>query len=289
MNTQRIRRGLHVLATAVYLLLAFAFALAAIFTGDRIYVDVLAAQAVLAPFDPKSFPTVDDFKAYLAQSVNALEVLKDALFDSVLYPTAGQVALNFFSSPIGQGLSASPGNANATKHLTDTNMQLAGQLPANEWFFVQSIEVDVRPGSVNTANTFTPQTVASSAAAPAAATGVVQIAAVNDVDAIYGGGALQFSISQKPYVQQAPLYKFPPKARPEVDAAMGGNSATTANFAIARLRAGGRPWQLKPGLAIAGGMAFGVSLLWPVVIATPSGFNAAVRVTLDGWRLRAVQ
>jgi hypothetical protein len=274
---------------ALFVLLALVVTAAALITGDPVYAGVLSAQAMLPAFDPKAFPTIDDFRDYLVRQGNSVEVIKDALYDTLLYPTAGQAALSFFAQPAGQGLSASPGNANAVKHLADSNMQLAGQLPSGEWFYVQSAEIDVRPGSVNTANTFTPQTVASSAAAPAAATGIVQIGALNDLDAIYGGGALRFVISQKPYCEQAPLYKFPPKVRPEIDGAFAGNSATTANFGAARLKAGGRPWQFKPGLSIASGMAFVVQLVWPAVIATPSGFNAAVRVTLDGWRLRAVQ
>jgi hypothetical protein len=284
MNATRLQ-PLH----ALFILLALVFAIAAILTGERIYLDALAAQMVLPAVDPKTFPSVDDFKNYLVAKGNEIETIKDALYDTMIYPTAGQAALAFFALPIGQGLSASPGNANAVKHLADTNMQLAGQLQNPEWFYIQSIEVDVRPGSVNTANTFTPQTIASSAAAPAAATGIVQIGAANDVDAIYGAGALRMVIGNKPYVEQAPLYKFPPKVRPEADAAVAGNSATTANFGLMRVKAGGRPYNLSPGNALSHGMAFGVTLVWPAVVATPSGFNAAVRVTLDGWRLRAVQ
>ena len=75
--------------------------------------------------------------------------------------------LGLTTLPLGQGLSASPGNANAVKALADTNMQMAGALPAPQGFWIQSIEVDVQPGSSTTANTYAIQTVASSAAAPA--------------------------------------------------------------------------------------------------------------------------
>lgn len=238
---------------------------------------------------PMDFPDVNSFRQYMATKLGDVEVIKQTLYDTIIYPTAGQANMLFFQNPIGQGLSASPGNANNAKALSDTNMNNAGSLPAPQGFFVQSIEIDVRPGSVATANTFTPQTIASSAAAPAAATGIVQLGALNDLDAIYGSGALQFTIGPKPYLQEAPLLRFPPKCRPEVDAAVGGNSATTANFGAARYKAGGRPYQLNPGLAIMTSQNFAVALQWPVIVATPSGFNASVRVILDGWLFRAVQ
>jgi hypothetical protein len=37
------------------------------------------------------------------------------------------------------------------------------------------------------------------------------------------------------------------------------------------------------------GQNFSVQLVWPVAVATPSGFNAQVRVTLDGYLFRASQ
>lgn len=237
----------------------------------------------------QSFPNVGQFRDYMANQLGAVEVIKQSLYDTVLYPTAGAAQMLFFQNPIGQGLSASPGNANNPKALSDTNMDLAGQLPAPQGFWVQSIEVDFQPGSVNTANTFTLQTAASSAAAPAAATGVVQIGAINDVNSIYSTGALVFTIGQKPYLREGALMRFAPKCRFELDASLGGNSATTANFGAAKLKAGGRPYILEPGIALMTSQNFSISLNWPVVVATPSGFNGAVRVILDGWLFRAVQ
>lgn len=223
----------------------------------------------------QNFPDLRAFRDAMAAKNPGVEweVIKQSLYDFQLYPTAGAVAFNFFNTPIGQGLSASPGNANNTKALSDTNMTQAGVLPNPVMFYCQSIEVDFQPGSVNTANTFTPQTAGSSAAAPAAGTGVVQIGAVNDVAAVYKAGALRFNIGQKSYLEEAPLLRFPPKCRLETDCAMGGNSATTANFAIAVPRSGGRPYQLDPGIGIFSMQNFAVQLQFPVVVATPSGFN----------------
>lgn len=237
----------------------------------------------------QTYPTLDDFRKYMVTQLDQVEVIRQSLYDTVLYPTAGMVQLLFFQVPQGQGISVSPGNAAGAKALSDTNMQLAGQLPAPQGFFIQSVELDFQPGSVNTANTFTLQTAGSSAAAPAAATGLVQLGAINDVNAFYSTGALSLNIGNKWYLQEGALMRFPPKGRFELDAAVGGNSATTANFGAAKLKAGGRPYQLQPGLAIMTSQAFNVALSWPVVVATPSGFNGAVRTILDGWLFRGVQ
>lgn len=237
----------------------------------------------------QNFPNLEDFRKYMVTQLDQVEVIRQSLYDTVLYPTAGMVQLLFFQTPQGQGLSASPGNANQVKALSDTNMQLAGQLPAPQGFYIQSLEVDFQPGSVNTANTFTLQTAASSAAAPAAATGLVQLGAINDVNAFYSTGALNLNIGNKWYLQEGALVRFPPKGRFELDAAVGGNSATTANFGAGKLKAGGRPYNISPGLAIMTSQAFNVTLVWPVVVATPSGFNGAVRTIMDGWLFRGVQ
>lgn len=239
----------------------------------------------------QNYPDLKSFRDSLAarNPGQEWEIIKQSLYDFQIYPTAGAAAFNFFATGIGSGLSASPGNANGAKVLADTNMTQAGVLPSPMMFYAQSIEIDFQPGSVNTANTFTPQPPGSSAAAPAAGTGVVQIGAANDVAAVYKAGALRFVIGQKAYLEEAPLLRFPPKCRLEADVAVGGNSATTANFAIAVLRSGGRPYQLDPGIGIFSMQNFVVNLQFPVVVATPSGFNGRIGCILDGWLFRAVQ
>jgi hypothetical protein len=235
----------------------------------------------------QNFPNLQSFKDFMVTKLNDVEVIRQSLYDTVIYALAGSANIAFFQLPLGQGLSASPGNANAVKALADTNMQMAGALPAPQGFWIQSIEVDIQPGSVTTANTYTVQTTASSAAAPAAATGIVQILAVNEVHSLYAAGSLVLTIGQKPYLQEAPLLRFPPKCRFELDAAVGGNSATTANFGAMVLKAGGRPYILEPGLALMTSQNFSVNILFPVVVALTN--NAAVRVILDGWLFRGVQ
>lgn len=103
-------------------------------------------------------------------------------------------------------------------------------------------------------------------------------------------GALQFTIGEKPYLQEAPLYRFPGKARLEYDGALASQAAV-ADVIIGKewARPAGRPYLMEPGLAIMTSQNFNVQLLWPVVVATPSGFNGKIQVTLDGWLFRGVQ
>jgi hypothetical protein len=233
----------------------------------------------------QSFPTVDAFRAFMVNKLGSVEIVRQSLYDTIIYPTAGLTNMTFFALPQGQGITSAPGGAAGVKSIVDTNMTLAGQLPAPQGFFVESVEVDFQPGSTATANTFALQTPTAFNAVAAA---TVQ-AGENDVNAFYTTGALTFVIGQKNYLQEASLVRFPPKARFELDAAVASNSATTAAFGKVKLKAGGRPYQLRPGLSLMTSQNFAVTLNWPIVVATPSGFNGAVRVILDGWLFRAVQ
>lgn len=272
---------------ASVLLLNAALALAVVFgvlSPDAAGAAVLAQTAVMPS---GAFPNMDSFRAHMVTQLGQIEVIRQSLYDTVLYPTAGMVNLRFFQNPIGQGLSASPGNANAVKSLTDTNMEAAGALPAPQGFWIQSIEVIVTPGAVNTANTFTERPFNYTGAGAAAAT--VQ-AGANDVKSIIASGALQLTIGEKPYLKEAPLFRFPSKARVEYDGAIS-TQAQVADVIIGKewARSAGRPYILEPGLSLMTSQNFNVQLLWPVVVATPSGFNAKVQVVLDGWLFRGVQ
>lgn len=234
---------------------------------------------------PGFFPNVEAFKAHFTQFGNAIEIIRQDLYDTVLYPTAGMVSLSFFQTPQGQGLSASQGNANAVKALSDTNMTLGGQLQKGQAFYIAGVSLDFQPGSVNTANTFTLKPPVEISATQIAATD----AGFRDVSAFYTTGALVLNIGQKPYLQEAPLLKFPPTFRFEADVAAATDSDGAALWVAGKMRAGGERYNVNPGLTLTDGQAFNVTLQWPVVVATPSGFNGAVRTTLHGWLARPVQ
>lgn len=235
----------------------------------------------------QSFPTLQSFRDYMVNRAGVAEVIRQSLYDSQVYPAAGVAGnLTFFQNPIGAGVSSSPGNAANSKTIADTNMTLAGQLPAPQGFWIQSIEVDFQPGSTTGASWSIVNPAVTTPTFTAAAIG----GPIGDVNAFYSGGQLTLTIGTKPYLQEAPLLYFPPKCRFELDAALSGITNATSNVQqLSKLKAGGRPYILEPGLPLMTSQNFNVSLFWPSAVTTPSTFPGRVMVKLDGWLFRAVQ
>jgi hypothetical protein len=251
------------------------------------------ASAIPAHALNDSTPTLSDLSRYRVNQANQAEAIRQALYDFVLYPTAGQTQLLFFQNQNGagsgvSGTTASGAVAGTAKSLSDTNMELAANLPRFKNFLAESIEVRIDPGSVATANTFTLANIGAFTAAAASAGFNVS----NDVNALQQTGWLEFFIGSKLYLQEAPLGRFPPKCRMEVDAACAYATtvaATNSMLVVNVARAGGRPYYLNPRVVLTDSQNFVVRLNWPVAVATPSGFNARVGVLLDGFVFRASQ
>ncbi len=237
-------------------------------------------------------PTNFGFEAGLVVNPNQSEVIRQRLYDYQLYPTAGQTELNFFQQPQGAGLTSAVGGAvGSAKTYADTNMQLAGQLPSGAAFKIESLEVDFKPGSVATANTYTMAALSQWNAVSAAAL----TAQVNDVNAFYQSGYLELWVLDKNYLRETPLSSFPPKTALDLQAAHATNSATTAQISTILAKAAGRPYYLESAngvplpITLKPAISFSVKLKWPGVVATPSGFNGRVGVILDGLLMRASQ
>lgn len=229
-------------------------------------------------------PTLDDLNRFGISNGN-VETIRQSLYDTAVMPLAGSVQLAFFANPVGQGLSAAPGNATNPKTRADTNMTLAGQLPTAQAFLIESIEVDFQPGNSAVASTFTllsPITFAAVAAATVTS-------GIDDVGAFYNSGFLVLSIMSKDYLTEAPLGRFPPKAHREIDLAIASNSATTSEVFAGLNKAVGRPYYMEVPLPLKAGQNFGVTLNWPVAVALPSGKNGAARVIMDGFIYRQSQ
>lgn len=235
--------------------------------------------------NPQQYPTLEQFAANVAAVIGKIEVIEQELYDRQVYPTAGIAALSFFQVPQGAGFSSESQAAATAKTLADTNMTQAGQLPAPQAYWVDNVQVDVDPGSVSTANLFTTQP-------PMAITTAVPTVATNggllDKNIILNSGVLNFTIGQKPYYQNGPLSYFPPRAQKRVDTAL---SLITASGMVANnlMWVTGDLRTLDPGLGIPTGMNFAVQLTWQALQATPSGFNARIKVSLGGWLFRAAQ
>jgi len=232
----------------------------------------------------QSMPTAADFNARRVTNPGQSEIIRQRLYDYQLYANAGTTQLSFFQQPVGSGVtSALGGTVGAVKTLFDTNMTLGGTLPSGQAFMIESIEVCFFPGSVTTANTYTPigQSVFNATAAASVA------AAANDVNTFYQSGLLELNILSKNYLRETPLLAFPPKANFALDAAVASNSATTAEVALLQARASGRPYYIDPSISLQPAVNFEVVLRFPAAVALT--FNARVGVILDGYFMRASQ
>ena len=162
-------------------------------------------------------------------------------------------------------------------------MTIGGTLSSGLAFLCESVEVVFFPGSVQTANTYTPIGMSVFNATASAAVN----AALNDVNTFYQSGLLEFNILSKNYLRETPLLAFPPKANYNLDAAVASNSATTAEVALAQGRAAGRPYYIDPSISLQPAVNFEVVLKWPSAVSL--AFNGRVGVILDGYFMRASQ
>lgn len=188
---------------------------------------------------------------------------KQSLYDFQAYAAAGQTELTFFAIPVGQN----------SKTFSDTNMQLAGQLPLNQEFLVQSIEVIFYPNSGGTAAQLPSATAATSAA----------IQRVNDTNIVGRTGNLRFAVGQRDVLQEAPLGRFPPKHYFDLETSVS-QTITSTEHRSGDAHWAGRPYLLAPAeITLQANVSFSVKLSWPEgVQALPSGLAGRIGVVLDG-------
>jgi len=199
------------------------------------------------------------------------EAVRQSLYDFQAYAAAGQALLTFFSQPKGGAAARTP---------SDTNMTLAGQIPANQEFLVQSIEVPFFP------------TVPAVAAANPSAFGAQAVAAqLNDAYLVGRTGNLVLTIGSKPYLEEAPVGRFPAKTGFEISAALA--DVTTAGASLqSRIGFGrwcGRPYLLSPAdLLLTANQNFSVTLNWPEGVQAITN-PGRIGVILDGIMYRRSQ
>lgn len=207
-----------------------------------------AIGATVAPGQGGSIPNRAQLDVYNVFR-EGWEAIGNSLYDSAAYAAAGQNTLVFFQTPVGQ----------SSKTLSDTNMVAAGQLPANQEFLLECIEV-----------LFLPSTPTAAAQMPAVFGAQVAAEIVNDVYKVLRSGNLNLTIGSKPYLQEAPLMKFPPAQNLEVSAALADQ--TTAGAAmqsrIAYAKNVGRPYYLRAPIRIGSNTNFTVTLGWPEGLVT---------------------
>lgn len=233
--------------------------------------------------------TLADLATYGVFVPDAIQSIRQPLYDRLVYDDAGQIQLRFFQLPQGQGASSAIGATGQVKTLDDTNMEAAGQLPSPKAFLATSIEVIVDPGSISTANAWSPQDIAFLTNASAASVGIIpQLNAANDAHRILIGSWLDFFVGSASFLQASRGDSFPPKSYVSPDATIA-QSVQLGHSGVAATRAVGKPFFLNPPVLLMPNVNFVVSLNWPVVVATPTGQNARVTVRLDGILYRNAQ
>lgn len=202
-----------------------------------------------------------------------LDVIVEPRYDTNTIPLAGSLSLTYFALPIGQGQS-SFGAAGVTKSLSDTNMDLAGQLPAGYNFRILGFRAQPAFNMVGSVG-----------------------GAISSGDAGNWsfGGVLIFTISSKPYLR-VPLDTIP--------AGVGPFGATQSNVAASTSSLAAHGWPAlsnaftigKKPLDLSQTQNFQTTLTWPtlVPVTTVKPYATAtagmiVRLYLDGFLYRPVQ
>ena len=208
----------------------------------------------------KAPPTLQQAQKYLSYLPNVTDVVYDPLYDRQTYATTGFTQQLFFQVPAGQN--------NRTK--SDTNMTLAGQLPAGVNFMVTSIEVAYWPA-------------AADIAAAQAATTVDADRFLREMYSVYTSlSHLIFHVGSLEKIIQGPLIKFPPSNF--IDASVGisttvNNSVAGASFAQLK----GKSYETTP-IFLTSSENFDVTINYTTAVAVTN--TAAMQVTLNGFKYR---
>ncbi len=192
---------------------------------------------------------------------NVKEVIWEPLYDTVTYPAAGASSLILFQDQIGK----------SGKTLSQTNMDLDGQLPSGKALKVVSVQLAFYSGF------------SSNLHAPGQVSDVT-----NDVRTFTENGSLKFRINSKEFLRQAPLGKFPPAERLDgftaqaTSKTVAGNSIDYTDYAVAA----GRVFSIS-GLLLESNQNFHIEL--NDLPALPSGVDGRIVCTLNGWLGRNAQ
>lgn len=203
---------------------------------------------------PVYAPTTDmmDPTKFAVNVQGMSEAVTQPLFSYQSYPAAGSATpLQFFqNTPVG------------TVTQEDTNMQLAGQLPAPQSFLIQGIGVDYLWGTASVR--FGAQSANS---------------ALNDFYAIAKRGFLSLQIGSKVYLSMTSLLSLP--VRSHVNGVFGAADATTAGAALQTLGsvgfADGPTFAMRP-LLIPTSQNFQVTIAYPAGAAAIPSADAAARI-----------
>jgi hypothetical protein len=212
-----------------------------------------------APFKTRAIP-----RGQPTAMPGAADTQNWVFYDSQTYAQAGQAQLFFFQTAVGA----------SGRTLQDTNFPGAGSLPAGFAFTLQEVMVNLIPGA---------------AVLPSSFGAGVASSYILDEYKFRKSGVLELDISNKTYVQDAPLMRFPMDT--SLDGFGAAADATTAAAALQTLigyaAARGRIWRAND-LQIAPQVNFTVKLSWPNGVQSISAAGVAF-VYMKGVLSRFVQ
>lgn len=186
-----------------------------------------------------------------------IEAIWQPFYHSVVYPTTGQAALQFF-------------NVAFSGDYTVTNMPAAAFFPAPTAFLCTAIMLNFVPGATTSQ--------VGTAAARA-------LANWNDVVAVANAGYVEFVIGGKVYLRDSPSGKFAPNYTVNGAAVING-AGNTGSGDVQFARAAGRYYEITPFL-IPQTQNFSVTLYTPTLVTVVTA--AKVIATMDGFYYRQSQ
>lgn len=170
--------------------------------------------------------TAQQLNNYSVGVAGQQDVIWDPLYDAIAYPSAGALNFSFYSNPIGQGTSSTPGAGAINKTVYDTNLVIGNQLTAGNEFLMIGSENLFFPGVNNSTSTTAAFGVEPGRANVPTTVGIF----VNDIYNVGNGGNKIMTIgTDRPYITDGPLNLFPPATRLAGFAAIAGGTTTAGN------------------------------------------------------------
>lgn len=201
------------------------------------------------------------------------------LFDSISYPSAGATQFAFYSNPIGQGTSSSPGAGAVAKTIYDTNLQIGNQLTSGNEFFMIGSESNLMPGVSNAA---LPLTVLPGRANVPTTIG----AFANDIWSVGQGGIKTMTVgTDRKYFQDGPMAVFPPSQRLSGFSAIANTASTAAGEEVTYASWSGELYTMIP-VYIQANQNFTITVSFAALIPLPSGQIARLVDRMRGYLIR---
>lgn len=214
------------------------------------------------------------------------DVIWEPLRDALAYPSAGALAFTFFNLGIGAGLTSEPGAGAGTKTFYDTNVSNQNMLPAGQQFYIIGSETHFIPGAQPTTGTpyaiYPNQDKVTSGA----------WAFANDIWVVLNAGHKIMTVNtDRKYIDDGPLYQFPPAKWFHFMAAIASNTATTnATTVESDFDYGcsaGEPYLIVP-VYLQSTVQFTLQVSYAAAIPTVSGSPGRLIERLRGYKIRQI-